>query len=104
MSTCIIGSKIAGSAFLAASRKARDAATLNAVSLESTSWYEPSYNLALMSTNGYPARTPLSKASLSPASTDGIYSRGTTPPTIASSNSNPAPYSLGENSIHTSPY
>ena len=38
ISTDIIGSKITAPAFLAAARRAIEAATLNAVSLESTSW------------------------------------------------------------------
>ena len=50
--TFIIGSKITGSHFLAASLSANDAAILKAISDESTSWYEPSYNLALTSING----------------------------------------------------
>ena len=99
--TFIIGSRITGCAFLAAARKAIEAATRNAVSFESTSWYEPSYNLALISTNGYPARTPLAIESSNPFSTAGMYSRGTTPPTIAFSNSKPFPSSFGVNSTHT---
>ena len=103
-STFIIGSKITGLHFLAASLRANDAATLNAISDESTSWYDPSNNLALTSINSYPANTPFAIESFNPASTAGMYSRGTTPPTIAFSNSNPAPGSFGVNSIHTSPY
>ena len=103
-STFMIGSKITGLHFLAASLRANDAATLNAISDESTSWYDPSNNLALTSINSYPANTPFAIESFNPASTAGMYSRGTTPPTIAFSNSNPAPGSFGVNSIHTSPY
>ena len=48
----LIGSKITGSHFLAASLSAKDAAILKAISDESTSWYEPSNNFALTSING----------------------------------------------------
>ncbi len=39
-----------------------------------------------------------------PFSTAGIYSLGIAPPTIASSKTKPAPFSLGSISISTSPY
>ncbi len=87
----------------AAFLSAIDAAILNAISLESTSWYEPSNSFALISTSGYPASTPRSSESSRPALTAGMYSRGTTPPTIAFSNSKPFPSSFGPNSIQTCP-
>jgi hypothetical protein len=59
-------------------------AILNAISEESTSWYEPSTRVALTSTMGYPASTP-SQASWMPWSTDGMYSLGMRPPVILSS-------------------
>ena len=42
ISTAITGSSITGSAFVYASRNASDPAILNAISDESTLWYEPS--------------------------------------------------------------
>jgi len=50
--TFIMGSRITGSAFFIPSLKAMEAATLNAISEESTSWYEPSYKVTLTSTTG----------------------------------------------------
>ena len=41
-STSMIGSRMIGRAFLAASWNAIEPAILNAISEESTSWYEPS--------------------------------------------------------------
>src|SRR5665811_119444 len=51
-------------------------AILNASSEESTSWYAPSVSVTRTSSTGYPARTPNCMASLMPASTAGMYSRG----------------------------
>ena len=51
----MIGSRIAGSALPKASLTAIEPAILNAISDESTSWYEPSYSVALTSTTGKPA-------------------------------------------------
>ena len=103
-STFIIGSNITDLACLQASLNAIEAAILNAISEESTSWYEPSTNVALKSITGYPASIPLSAASLIPSSIGLIYSLGTAPPTILLSNLIPLPGSNGSISIHTSPY
>ena len=51
-STAMIGSSSTGLALRAASRKPMVPAILNAISEESTSWYEPSMRVALMSTSG----------------------------------------------------
>ena len=51
-STFITGSRIAGSAFTTPSLAAMLPAILNAISDESTSWYEPSMRVALMSITG----------------------------------------------------
>ena len=59
------------------------AASLNASCELSTSWYLPSSSVHCMSTHGKPYLAPLTHAPLrKPASTDGMYSVGTTPPTI----------------------
>ena len=88
-STSSRGSSSVGRPFLAPSFSAMEPAILNAISDESTSWYEPSIRLTLMSTIGKPARTPVSMASMMPASTGAMYSRGTEPPTILLSNEKP---------------
>ena len=54
-STFMIGSRMAGSALLKASLTAIEPAILNAISDESTSWYEPSNRVTLTSTTGKPA-------------------------------------------------
>ena len=54
-STRMIGSRIVGSAFEKASLTAIEPAILNAISDESTSWYDPSKSVALTSTTGKPA-------------------------------------------------
>ena len=100
----MIGSNITDLACLQPSLKAIDAAILNAISEESTSWYEPSTNVALKSITGYPAKIPLSAASLIPCSIGLTYSFGTAPPTILLSNSIPLPGSNGSISNQTSPY
>ena len=51
-STRIIGSSTTGLAFSTASLMAIEAAILNAISDESTSWYEPSWTVTLTSTIG----------------------------------------------------
>ena len=51
-STRITGSSSTGCARFAASLNAMDPAILNAISLESTSWYEPWYNSIFMSPIG----------------------------------------------------
>ena len=51
-STAIIGSSRTGLARFIASLNAIEPATLNAISLESTSWYEPSTSSIRMSTTG----------------------------------------------------
>ena len=51
-STRITGSSSTGCAFFAASLNAIDPAILNAISFESTSWYEPSYSSTLTSSIG----------------------------------------------------
>ena len=51
----MIGSRMAGSAFAKASLTAIEPAILNAISDESTSWYEPSNRVTLTSTTGKPA-------------------------------------------------
>ena len=62
-------------------------AILNAISEESTSWYEPSTSVTLTSTTGKPASTPESMASWMPWSTEVMYSFGIEPPTILFMNS-----------------
>ena len=52
ISTFIIGSKITDLACLHPSLNAIEAAILNAISEESTSWYEPSTNETLKSITG----------------------------------------------------
>ena len=86
------------------SLNAIDAAILNAFSFESTSWYEPSNSVTLTSTTGKPASTPFGSVSRRPFSTAGMYSRGTVPPLIASTNSKPLPGSCGSILSHTWPY
>ncbi len=86
-STDMTGSRSFGFARFMPSLNAIEPAILNARSLESTSWYEPSTSSTLMSTTGKPARMPELIASSIPASTAGMYSFGILPPTILSSNS-----------------
>ena len=54
-STRMIGSRMAGSALSKASLTAIEPAILNAISDESTSWYDPSWRVTLTSTTGKPA-------------------------------------------------
>ena len=58
------------------------AASLNASCELSTSWYLPSSSVHCMSTHWKPYLAPFTVASRKPSSTDGMYSVGTTPPTI----------------------
>ena len=51
-STRIIGSSTTGLAFSTASFRDIEAAILNAISDESTSWYDPSWTVTLTSTIG----------------------------------------------------
>jgi hypothetical protein len=50
--------------------------------VESTSWNLPSTSATLKSITGKPASGPESITDLMPFSTPGMYSLGTTPPTI----------------------
>ena len=52
ISTFIIGSNITGFAFSIPFLYANEAATLNAISDESTGWYDPSCNVALSPITG----------------------------------------------------
>ena len=79
-------------------------AILIAISDESTSWYEPSMSVALMSITGNPATTPPASASTTPCSMARQNSRGTAPPTIFDSHSNPAPRSSGSSVRTAWPY
>ena len=80
------------------------AAVLNAISEESTGWYDPSSKVAFRFTTGYPARTPCWHASRRPFSTAGdnsssARSRRIPFPQMSCPLSGP-----GSNSIHTCPY
>ena len=101
ISTFIIGSSMIGLAccmpFVAACPPAISKDTPD----ESTGGKLPSTRVAFMSTTGYPATTPPFRAFLTPFSTEGMYSRGTTPPTMVSENSNPVPRGIGSTSIQT---
>ena len=101
--TLMIGSRITGWHLFFISLTASEAAILNAISEESTSWYDPSWSVALTSTIGYPAKTPPARASCKPLSVTGMYSLGTTPPTTASTNSYPLP-GFGSKLTQTCPY
>ena len=54
--------------------------------------------MALKSTMGNPASVPSTIAFSTPFWTEGMYSRGTLPPTTRSSNVKPAPLSMGSSS------
>jgi hypothetical protein len=97
------GSSNVGSARRAASCTAIEPAILNAISEESTSWYEPSTSSTRTSTIGYPALTPDPSASSIPCSTAGMNSDGTTPPLILLTKSKPSP-GAGSALITTWPY
>ena len=81
-STFIIGSSNTGLAFEIPSLNAALAAISNARTLESTSWYAPSYKVALKSIHGKPAITPVCCCAIKPFSTPGICSVGIFPPFI----------------------
>ena len=87
ISTAITGSSITGSAFAYASRNASEPAILNAISEESTLWYEPSTSVMPTPTTGNPASSPLTIDSCTPLSTAPRKLCGITPPTILSWNS-----------------
>ena len=76
----MIGSWSTMPALTIASRVHSMAASLNASCELSTSWCLPSSRVARMSTQGKPYLAPFLHASRKPASTEGMYSRGTTPP------------------------
>ena len=101
-SRSMIGSSRIGRAFASASLKPIDAAILNAISDESTSWYPPSKSVTRKSTTGEAVRMPRGMASRIPFSTAGMYWRGTEPPTISSTNSKPAPRASGSILIQVS--
>src|SRR5690554_3905159 len=86
-STLITGSRSTAPPLFMASLNAIEPAILNAISLESTSWYEPSYTTALIPSTGYPPSIPAFAASSIPAPTAGMYSLGIAPPTASEANS-----------------
>ncbi|KAG1244695.1 hypothetical protein G6F65_021653 [Rhizopus arrhizus] len=79
----MIGSSSTGLALAKPCLKAIDEASLNAISEESTSWYEPNTSFTLTSTTGKPASGPLVMVSRRPFSTDGMNSFGITPPVMS---------------------
>ena len=83
----MIGSSSVGVAFEYASFQAIEPATLNAISDESTLWYEPSTSRTRTPCTGAPASSPWAIASWIPLSTAGRKLCGITPPTILSTNS-----------------
>ena len=95
----MIGSRSTGPALLIASLNAIEPAIWNAISDESTSWYEPSYTFACTPSTGNPPRIPDFVASSIPSPTAGIYSLGIAPPTTVDSNLNvSSPFgSIGSN-------
>ena len=95
-----IGSSITGSAWRSPSLYAIDAAVLNAISEESTGWYEPSTSIAFRPTTGQPASTPFLTQSSRPFCTAGKKFLGTAPPKTFSSNTSVS-LTQGSNSIHT---
>ncbi len=105
-STFIIGSSNTGFAFFIASLNAIEPAIWNAISLESTSWYEPSHTVACTPSTGNPPSTPACDASSIPSPTAGIYSLGIAPPTTVDSNLNvSSPLgSIGSNLTLQCPY
>ena len=86
-STSMIGSSSTGSAFSYAVLNAIEPAILNAISEESTEWYEPSTSTTRTPLTGAPASSPCCIASWMPLSTAGRKFCGMTPPTILSTNS-----------------
>ena len=83
----MIGSRSTGSALMYASFHAIEPAILNAISDESTVWYEPSTSSTRTPCTGAPASSPWCIASWMPLSTAGRKPCGMTPPTILSTNS-----------------
>ena len=102
-STRMTGSFITGPPAPRASLKAIEPAILNAISLESTGWNDPSSTDALHVHHGEAGDDAVSMASLIPCSMAGMYSRGITPPTILFTKSNPPPGSSGSTWIQQSP-
>ncbi len=100
-STASTGSSSTGPAFSSPSRMARWVACLNAISEESTEWKAPSVSVTSTSTTGKPSG-PAASDSRAPASTAGMYWRGTTPPVMRSTKEKPAPRGRGASSIVTS--
>ena len=86
-SSSMIGSRRTGSALIYASFQAIEPAILNAISDESTVWYEPSTSSTRTPCTGAPASSPWCIASWIPLSTAGRKLCGMTPPTILSTNS-----------------
>ena len=74
------------------------------MSEESTECAFPSNSVTRTPVIGYPASTPCSICARTPFSTDGMYCRGTTPPTILSTNSKPAAPGSGSTSMWQMPY
>ena len=101
--TFMIGSNKIGRTFVIASLKAKWAAILNAISLESTSWYLPSNNVVFTFTILYPAKGPFWQHSRRPVSTAGKYCLGTAPPNTFSANTISSSSGLGLNSTNTCP-
>mmetsp|Transcript_12457 Transcript_12457/g.46523 ORF Transcript_12457/g.46523 Transcript_12457/m.46523 type:complete len:208 (-) Transcript_12457:1776-2399(-) len=73
ISTRITGSRILGLAFSYTCRNALSAASLNAISLESTAWLAPSVNTTRMFSTGCPINPPVWLASLNPLSHARMY-------------------------------
>ena len=85
-----------------ASFHAIEPAILNAISEESTVWYEPSTSSTRTPCTGAPASSPWCIASWMPLSTAGRKPCGMTPPTILSTNSY-SPSGNGETTMWQSP-
>ena len=86
-SSRMIGSSSTGSAFAYACLNAIEPAILNAISDESTVWYDPSTSVTRRPDTGAPISSPCCIASWMPLSTAGRKPCGITPPTILSTNS-----------------
>src|ERR671929_178998 len=84
------------------SLNAIDPAILNAISEESTVWYEPSTSETRTPCTGAPASSPWCIASWMPLSTAGRKPCGITPPTISSTNSYPSRSGSGSITISAS--
>ncbi len=104
-SMSMMGSSMTGEPLRRPSLNAYEAAIWNAISDESTSWYDPSTRITFTSVTGYPASTPLFADAKTPFLTAGINSRGMAPLLILSTNVIPAPgVSCGSISKTTCPY